>query len=218
MAGVGGSMLIGGFADAAYTGISSNVEQVDIAGFGAADVIRLYATFDSATDRLDGVLGNAVFPLSIATTDGSDFYQDPNGGDTADGQVPANIGLFPDLVYDSYLDIGKTLSIEGGSVFLAPGFPSAGWGTGGAGLSTTNGSWTRFPFDPLGMAGADFKVLFAQITVARDRTLEGTVNFNVTQGGTPGVLFGQTFSVPAPGALALLGVAGVAGSRRRRRA
>ena len=60
-------------------------------------------------------------------------------------------------------------------------------------------------------------VFLGQFTTQRGAGLNGMVNLSTTENGAAGARLGQTFNVPAPGALALLGVAGLVGRRRRRR-
>lgn len=56
-----------------------------------------------------------------------------------------------------------------------------------------------------------------RVTWKRDTTLD--ISFIVTQGDAPNEFLGAQFAaIPAPGALALLGLAGIAGRPRRRRA
>ena len=200
LAGLGGALLAS-TASASFTGITWTAEDVDIAGFGPAHVVRLYASFsfDDPGGKLNVVFGNEPFPLGIHTDDGSDFYQNVLvGGDSADQQIPGIIELFPELAYDSFLDIGRTTSSQGGHVGFAPGFPPMGWGTGGAGLATTSHSWHRVPTDPLAAAGPDGRVFFAQITIARGRSLEGVVNLTLVENGQSSTLFGIEFSAAPP--------------------
>ena len=66
------------------------------------------------------------------------------------------------------------------------------------------------------IAGSDFGVLIGRFSTGTFANLEGsTLEVTWNQGlGTPGNQAGFTV-VPAPGALALLGLAGMAGRRRR---
>jgi hypothetical protein len=100
----------------------------------------------------------------------------------------------------------------------------------GTSISLNNDGWfTAGPVEQgragwLGDGDAQLRVLMMQLTVSSTSGVAGTVNIagvNNTglAGGTSFVLSNQTFTsfvVPGPGAMALLGIAGLVGSRRRR--
>ena len=73
-------------------------------------------------------------------------------------------------------------------------------------------------------AGATHGVILGQFTVASGNTFSGDLGqlsvfigaSNLVIDNTSGALFSFTRPLPAPGALALLGLAGLAGTRRRR--
>ncbi|MHC4993374.1 MAG: PEP-CTERM sorting domain-containing protein, partial [Planctomycetota bacterium] len=85
-----------------------------------------------------------------------------------------------------------------------------------------DGSWFRTPDDPATIIGDDGRIIIGQFTIPAGARLDGIVRIAGFFDGDPTDLIGQTFNfstaVPAPGALALLGLAGLAGGRRRRRA
>ena len=56
-------------------------------------------------------------------------------------------------------------------------------------------------------------MLLAQFTVAAGEGVSGTMNLLLRDGSQ---LEGLSYATPAPGAVALLGLAGLVGSRRRR--
>jgi hypothetical protein len=80
-------------------------------------------------------------------------------------------------------------------------------------IQEDNGGW--FDFDP-GTVENGGEILIAQFTIADGAgpvVFTGTVDY--TPGGE-GDFVSEAFFIPAPGAAALLGLAGLAGTRRRR--
>jgi hypothetical protein len=144
---------------------------------------RVYANTTNANDFVSAVFGDALTPLSINST--GTIYQDPFGSSYAH-TVNANIfGLLPALQYDSWLTIGKAPEDTTTSTLNNIGFSSelAAFASGQPLHINSNngGSWfVLFP-DTLGYAGADLKVLLAQITT--DGTLYGTLNLQVFVNG-----------------------------------
>ena len=204
--------LIASSAMADYTGLSSvNVDNGD--GTWTA---QIYANFSAATDELDAVFGDAQNALLIESS--SSFYQNALGGATSAAINPALIPLFPSLALDSWVTIG--LEDQTGNNMLNIGIDFAGFEAGGS-ISTDNGSWFATPDDAQVLAGADLRVLVGQFTmVGLDSNVSGILNLQGKAGDF------ETFQardqafdfsmVPAPGALALLGLAGVASRRRRK--
>jgi hypothetical protein len=203
--------LIASSAMADYTGLTSvNVDNGD--GTWTA---QIYANFSAATDELDAVFGDAQNALSISTS--GSFYQNALGGATSTSINPALIPLFPSLALDSWVTIG--LSDQTDNALLNIGIDFSGFEAGGS-ISTDNGSWFATPDDPQVLAGADLRVLVGQFTMmGMDDNVSGVLNLQGKAGDF------ETFQardqafdfsmVPAPGALALLGLAGVASRRRR---
>lgn len=176
---------------------------------------RIYAYLEAGA-RLDAVYGNAAGALSIYTSDGSGFYQNVLGGDNSLQINPGLFGFFPSVEYDSFVTIGLLDSTD--NALLVAGFEDGGgWGDfNNAGmLATSNGSWLVTPADSQGDP-VDGRVLIGQFTTNSGVEVLGQVNLQGS--GADGETYqvvGATW-VPAPGALALLGVAGLAGRRRRR--
>jgi hypothetical protein len=204
--------LIASSAMADYTGLTSvNVDNGD--GTWTA---QIYANFSAATDELDAVFGDAQNALSISTS--GMFYQNALGGATSTSINPALIPLFPSLALDSWVTIG--LSDQTDNAMLNIGIDFAGFEAGGS-ISTDNGSWFATPDDPQVLAGADLRVLVGQFTMmGMDDNVSGVLNlqgkagdFETFQARDQAFEFSM---VPAPGALALLGLAGVASRRRRK--
>jgi hypothetical protein len=189
---------------------------------GYGEVYRMYADVEVGS-RIDAVFGNSVGELSIGTADSMSFYQNALGGPTSTSINSAFFPLAPSLEWDSYVTIGSLYS--NGSPFaenklLDIGIDWASFNAGGS-IVTSNGSWFVTPVDPQGgeLGG---QVLLGQFTVVGGTgdgyaDLVGQINIQGKDAdGNTYQEFGATWAIPAPGALALLGVAGLAGRRRRR--
>ncbi|HJN72039.1 MAG TPA: PEP-CTERM sorting domain-containing protein, partial [Phycisphaerales bacterium] len=82
-------------------------------------------------------------------------------------------------------------------------------------LATDNGSWFCTPVDPQGEEVGG-RVLIGQFTLVGGTDLIGQISLQGKDAdGNTWQELGVTW-VPAPGAMALLGLAGLAGRRRRR--
>ena len=217
-AGCVASLGLGAMAAADYSGMSAELVHSGALGgtSGTGDVYRIYVDFDGAGGSVNAVYGDATQGLLIEASSGS-FYQNAFGGDTSKNINPALYGPFPSLMYDSWVTIGS--EDMNGNNLNTIGINFGAFSAGGA-ISTTDGSWFTTPDDAQSYAGADNRVLVGQFTVDVGASVLGYVNLQGKygdQGGdqTTWSASGQTW-VPAPGALALLGMAGLAGRRRRR--
>jgi hypothetical protein len=191
------------------------------------DVYTVWARFNGATDtvlnafnfnRVDGTATNMFYHRDLNSTSSNVLTK------TAGTWSPSQVGSATNnRPFDSYLTIGGN---TGGtnSTNADPSWPAAG------------GSWNR-PDVPTGLNAGWFNsnppnlqgrvgsagntatdVRLGQFSVDRDAN-GGTWNLKIGyNSGVPGapVQFAETtFSLPAPGAMALLGLAGLAGRRRR---
>jgi len=203
----GATMLLAATASADFQGLSYEVVAVD--GHPGHWTARIYADL-GAGDRLDAVYGNAANPLTMGTT--STLYQNAFGGNTSQAINPALYGAFPSLIYDSWVTIG--LEDQTGNALS-----DIGMVFGADSVTTSDGSFYVTPDDAQG-AEVGGKVLIAQFTTAgNDSHLVGTISMQgkLADGSNWGATsVSYDFALPAPGALALLGLAGIAGRRRRR--
>ena len=193
------ALAIAGIASAGFVGLEAEKSVV-----GGKNVWRVYAKFDSASDVVLSCFGVSGFS-------GGDF----NDSDFANGTWNPQFAI--DGGIDSYVTIGGTTgfanSTSADPAWGGPGFTQAGI-PNGAGWFNSN------PPNLQGKVGADLRTLLAQFVYSGEDLEQFTSPLQVSynQGlGTPTV-FGQgsfTIGVPAPGAVALLGLAGLAGRRRR---
>ena len=172
--------------------------------------------------RVDAVFGNSQGSLEIGLSDSSmSFYQNSFGGPLSTNCNAAFFPLAPSLQYDSFVTIGaldSTGNPFSDNALLDIGVDFASFEAGG-GFSSDNGSWFVTPVDDQGNP-IDGRVLIGQFTViggSGDGYADLTGQVNIQGSDSNGTFqdYGLNW-VPAPGALALLGLAGVAGRRRRR--
>ncbi len=179
-------------------------------------VTNIYVRFSEADDRLTFIAFS-----QMSTKNGSDFYQHRFGGNTSPN---SNLILaFPSLAFDTFITIGLKVNPNGDTDTTStdPDF--------NMGLNKIVGGWFASPTSGQGDAGnyplnpdGTYWILIAQLTVDFEpgngvagsmlvlwREAVGQADQN-----NPGSFDNQ---VPAPGALALLGLAGLFGPRRRRR-
>jgi hypothetical protein len=218
MLGTAGALTLAGLAHATpFQGFT--IESLGDMGYG--ETYRMYVNIDAGT-RIDAVFGNALGTLSIDTADGMSFYQNALGGPTSTAINSAFFPLASSLEWDTYVSIGALHA--NGTPFaenklLDIGIDFNSFEAGGL-LTSDNGSWFVTPADDQGneLMGMVFIGQFTVIGGSGDgyADLLGQVSL---QGKD---LDGNTWQengvtwVPAPGALALLGLAGLAGRRRRR--
>ncbi len=218
LAGLAGSFVLAGTASAEFVGVSIS-EYMDASwsanGYDATGLTtyRLYAEFTGeAGDGVLSAFGLTGLPLSVNSSNG--YHNDPLGGMTAPLDL-TGVGIWNNQ-WDTYVTIGTTQA-TGDATTLSPGFDtitqnlSIDW-------VNTNGGWFVTPADPQATAlDAENRLLLAQfVKPAADGTADffGTINLLLFDGtNREGIAFS---TVPAPGALALLGLAGLAGTRRRR--
>jgi hypothetical protein len=235
LAGLGG-VMIASSANAAFTGMSLVSSDAFFAshpnaavqaawnapgGNNLYDIYRLYANFDSntAADRVNAFAGTPTAPFTVSVVGGTFYnYTDAHLNHFNLPGVSPN-----ERAWDTMVTINALPS--GGATILSPGFAAE---TNNLGASTnlipasTNVAWVIEPGDAAGQAVATaagqaaapagvFRVLVAQFTVTSGGLIVGTGSLNVN-GADQLVTF---TNVPAPGALALLGLAGLVCRRRR---
>ena len=204
------ALIVSGSAFAEFGGASYTVETA-VAGY---DTYKVFLNFTSPTDKLLAVNGDVAGGYSALSYNGGELYNALFAGVLADdfGAYAA----FPGMEGDSYLTIGGQASDTSSSPgFLADNIDGSGQLVNGSSFTwENNGGY--FDSNPgTGAFDTGSGILVAQLTVAagEDITFGGTASFNGDGGALTFAEFSVT-TVPAPGALALLGLAGL-GRRRR---
>ena len=201
--------LIATTAMADYTGLS----QEAVNNGDGTWTSRIFANFDAETDELDAVFGDALNDLHITSTNG--FYQNDFGGPTSADISPGLYEHFPSLVLDSWVTIGLEDNV--GNNMLNIGIDWTDFEDFGGNIATDNGTWFATPDDPQVMGPT---VMIGQFTMyGLDSHVSGVINIQGKAGDFE--TFQERdiafyFELPAPGALALLGLAGIASRRRRK--
>ena len=216
LAGVSAPLIMTTAASAGFVGVKTTIKDNP---FGLL-VVNVYAIFDRpGEDAMVAVAGTPASPL-LVQVEGGVFYNSPFGNNQAPN--PAFFPAFPSLEYDTFVTIGKKTS-TGDTTLITPGFPPGG--ISGAIFTTDQSGWavTPFspqanPFDPVNSFPGNGQILLAQFSTANGTEIHGTFLLKFISNGVQGVQAYVGFtSIPAPGALALLGAAGLIGTRRRRR-
>jgi len=215
-------------ASADITGAYVVSYSVTAADFGGAEVsVNVQDLYLSSDDGAD--VGLNVFNLSLADTAQVDYFQ----SFTSTGWLAQNAGGPFDAPALRLADSFVTMGGFAQDTLLPEQAPGAGAGGGldpnfGGNSATRPGDlagwYNGSPPNLAGQVGSvpsgpndkDFGVLIGRFSYDGDFTLEGsTLEVTWNQGlGTPGVQ-AQFTVTPAPGALALLGLAGLSGRRRR---
>jgi uncharacterized protein (TIGR03382 family) len=241
---LGGALILTGTASASYQGLIQADGGIHFAGGANRQLWRIYAIFSHADDYLTGVNGSpANGALVIQTRNGADtgpgtnFF---NPGGSANNTAPTLLNGTNE--FGTFATIGVAFAGDGSGptgtpdqTSLSPGFPNF---INGASITNSNMGWfTAGPVEQgrAGYAGdgdvgsadydgdgdLDYRVLMMQLSVNAGEFTRGTVNISGVNntglaGGQSFFAAQQTWNIPAPGALALLGLAAVRGTRRRR--
>ena len=207
-------------ANASFIGLSTESRPN---AFGIV-VVSVYANFDQFGDQLTAIAATPFSPLNLSVLGGT-FYQHALGTDRA--PLDTVVSIFPSLAFDTFVTIGVEVFDIGGDgggqpqdlTFMTPGWP----GFGSSSLSSISEGWLvppfsaqSNPFNPAFRAG-DGRTLIAQLATTDGYGFEGTMLVSYLSGGLPRLMPASfTHVVPAPGTLALLGLAGLCSRRRRR--
>jgi hypothetical protein len=201
-----------GSASAAFVGMNVVSSEV-IQGADTFYVFKVYAKFNNANDTVLNAYGMNALPTGAFWH--NDFLSGPSGSTVAGTWSPTLVPA-PNAPLDSWVTIGGNAGDFGNSTAFDPGWGAAGGNQ--AGIPAGAGWFNQNPPNLQGRVNAStLETLIAQFVFKNaifDFTTPITIGYN--QGiGTPSQFGEGTFSVPAPGAIALLGLAGLAGRRRR---
>lgn len=191
-----------------------------------------------------GLTQNTATWMSASSGNFFNIVDEDHGEFTHYNVAPATaqVTLNPSHAFDSFVSIGRTLNDSATSFApdaatfgaLTNNMQGSSWSTYGGGAGNAGWFVAGSPVQGQGALGSTtaghgnwgvandgvYRVLLAQITVGAGVDIEGDLG---AIGGSTGagaasweVLEGLYFNtIPAPGALALLGLAGLAGRRRR---
>ena len=206
-----GSLILAGSASADFQGISWTETA---SSYGNGTCYQIFVDVQ-AGDQVNAIYGDDSNALNISSDSG--FYQHMGGSHTCASQTDFMLNLMPSLAEDSYVTIGLTNAT--GNAMLEIGIDWAEFNNNGGAIWTDNGSWFATP-DDAQVYEVDGKVLIGCFTVADGDHVYGSIslqgkNVDDSNWTASGVAF-DTEVIPTPGALALLGLAGLAARRRRK--
>ena len=200
-----GSLILAGAASADFQGIS-----YDLSTNANGNTVQVFVELETG-DQLNAVYGDGENSLLIEALGGS-FYQNPFGQATVAGMNPAFFPIFPSLLNDSFVTIGLETNVGNSMLDIGIDFTTF---EGGGAISTDNGSWFATP-DDAQVNEVNGRVLIGQFTLIAGE-LSGQVNLQGKNAdGSNWTVLAEQIGVPAPGAIALLGLAGIATRRRRK--
>ena len=197
-----------------FTGVANEV--------GDYTVIKMYAVYDQADIALN------VFGADITTTDAQGFHHSDvqaGAGGTWAPTASLDIPGFADSNIDSFANMGYGVGPDAAfnSTSLDPTFIDATGGLGPyvpAGAGWFNGNPTNEQGVSAFGGGIDgisgFAIMIGQFVWSGDQIFSFSAEMGANSGAGTDVVFGEdTFVIPAPGALALLGLGGLVARRRR---
>ena len=200
VSGIALSAGIAASASAEFTGFT--VE--NMGNIGGRDVYQVYANFSAPTDILLNALKHNVTSGSMSGVLHNDF-----GG----GSWNPTLTLLPDQVAnDSFVTISGLAGVSA-QTNLDPSF-----GTGAGTAIPANAGW--FNSNPASniVVGSSLRIMIMQVALAAGNagyTAALEVGYKESASATQPLFGSGTYTIPAPGALALLGAAGLMGRRRR---
>jgi len=229
-------LALAGSASASFTEfytVKTSVTNTGLGGPVSLDVYKIYARFNGPTDtilnafNLNGLPANTTTGVPAAPM--AAFYHKDNASGNS-GSLMTGFGTWnPALTgsaaanrpFDSYLTVGNLPSATNGTSadpswgnplsWNRPDIPNnvnAGWFAPGGSIAGRVGQ----------VGNTVDSVILGQFVVAAGTNFGTgysiTIGYNSGVAGAP-VQFANGFFLPAPGAIALLGLAGLTGRRRR---
>ena len=197
-----GTLLMSTIAAGDLQGVS--IDSLDT-GFGGLTTYRVYVDVDSG-NQVDAIFGDTDNPLTIRSS--TTFYQNQFG--LYSPPAEALFGFFPSLEFDSFVSIGLLTDTD--DAMLDIGIDWTDFESNGGDIYTNNGTWFATPDDAQVME-VDGRVLIGQFTT--DGNITGEINILGKNADLTSWQYAN-IALPAPGALAILCLAGYIGVRRRR--
>jgi len=197
-----GTLLMSTIAAGDLQGVS--IDSLDT-GFGGLTTYRVYVDVDSG-NQVDAIFGDTDNPLAIRSS--TTFYQNQFG--LYSPPAEALFGFFPSLEFDSFVSIGLLTDTD--DAMLDIGIDWTDFESNGGDIYTNNGTWFATPDDAQVME-VEGRVLIGQFTT--DGNITGEINILGKNADLTSWHYAN-IALPAPGALAILGLAGYLGVRRRR--
>lgn len=231
-------LAVAGSASATLTGYVVTMTQVTTGGV-LLDQYRVFARFNGQTDTLLNLF-NMGYVGDATVADPFAAYYHKDNSDYNGGVLSKEYGTWaPTLTgsatlnrpYDSFLTVGGTATAtntsaadpswnSGGSGAHAGG--ALGWNRADLPNNGTLGWYNSSPPNLQGRAGVSpntaTDVLIGQFVIDRNANAGRwtvTAGYNDGVPGSPVQFFTGTFSLPAPGAIAVLGLSGLISRRRR---
>ncbi len=197
-----GTLLMSTIAAGDLQGVS--IDSLDT-GFGGLTTYRVYVDVDSG-NQVDAIFGDTDNPLAIRSS--TTFYQNQCG--LYSPPAEALFGFFPSLEFDSFVSVGLLTDTD--DAMLDIGIDWTDFESNGGDIYTNNGTWFATPDDAQVME-VEGRVLIGQFTT--DGNITGEINILGKNADLTSWQY-TNIALPAPGALAILGLAGYLGVRRRR--
>jgi MYXO-CTERM domain-containing protein len=199
-------------ANAGFVGmnvVSSQVTQ----GADTFYVFKVYAKFNSNLDTVLNAYGMNALPSG--SFNHNDFLSGGSNSTVAGTWSPSLVSANT-VGIDSWCTIGGNQADFGNTTAADPNWGAASWNQ--AGIPSNAGWFNQNPPNLQGrVSPATLQTLLAQFVFRNTITAFTTpITIGFNQGlGTAAQFATSSFAVPAPGAVALLGLAGLAGRRRR---
>lgn len=220
LAGLGGALILSAGANAAphLTVVSMNHEDQFHVDNGLVTFVIGVTGFE-AGENLQGFIGTAGNPWSITNTGGGFFNVDSTSYFDGMGQAAGNPLAGPNGLYDSGVLANPLTNALGA---ITSGGASNPVGFAQFGVGATSGTGADVFWLTLNPAGLEVNGTVNLFRLTMPTTATGRItglmvtNLGNQTGNEYAIDF--TFAVPGPGSLALLGIAGLAGGSRRRRA
>ena len=204
------ALTLSGAASADFTGFSGVVDTYDDGFGGNWTIIDVYANF---TDDSFAVLN--VFNAEVFSSDGQGFHHNDLAAGSWKPSFSFDIAGAYDPMRDSYVTIGYGVGALAAlnQTALDPGFDPSN-----TPFVPTNAGWFNLTPDNAQFASGG-QLHVGHFVMAADRDADFTIEAEIGFNNGPGteVAFGEGIftTVPAPGALALVGLAGLCSRRRR---